>query len=66
MALAVTEGDGADPFERVRYIADRAPLPPGLHPVPEDVDTHLARKKLDTLGIAIDRLTDAQRRYLGL
>ena len=50
----------------LRYIADRAPIPPGLYPVPDEVDAQVARKKLDTLGIVIDRLTDAQCRYLGL
>lgn len=50
----------------LRYIANNAPIPPGLHPVPDEVDTHLARKKLDTLEITIDTLTNAQRRYLGL
>jgi len=50
----------------LRYIADHAPISPGLYPVPDKVDAQVAQKKLDTLGIAIDRLTDAQRRYLGL
>jgi len=50
----------------LRYIADHAPIPPGLYPVSEEVDDQVARKKLDTLGLAIDRFTDAQRRYLGL
>jgi len=50
----------------LRYIADHAPISPGLYPVPEKVNAQVARKKLDTLGIAIDRLNDAQRRYLGL
>ena len=48
----------------------RAPRPPpgklgpGVHPVPEAVDREVARLKLESLGVEIDVLTDAQREYL--
>src|SRR5215213_7745058 len=36
----------------------------GVHPVPEAVDREVARLKLESLGVEIDVLTDAQREYL--
>src|SRR5215213_9598116 len=39
-------------------------LRPGVHPVPEAVDREVARLKLESLGVEIDVLTDAQREYL--
>ena len=39
-------------------------LGPGVHPVPEAVDREVARLKLESLGVEIDVLTDAQREYL--
>ncbi len=39
-------------------------LPPAVHPVPAELDAEVARRKLAALGIAIDALTDEQRRYL--
>jgi adenosylhomocysteinase len=50
----------------LRYIVEHAPLDPGLHPVPRDVDEQVARLKLETMGVSLDTLTEAQRRYLGL
>jgi adenosylhomocysteinase len=35
-----------------------------VHPVPRGVDREIARLKLEILGVAIDALTDRQRRYL--
>jgi adenosylhomocysteinase len=35
-----------------------------VYPVPRDIDEEIARLKLETMGIAIDRLTDEQARYL--
>jgi adenosylhomocysteinase len=32
--------------------------------VPDEIDREIARLKLETLGIAIDRLTEDQERYL--
>jgi adenosylhomocysteinase len=39
-------------------------LPPGVHPVPLELDREIARLKLAALGVAIDQLTEAQRAYL--
>ncbi|MEJ7892076.1 MAG: adenosylhomocysteinase [Solirubrobacteraceae bacterium] len=39
-------------------------LPPGVHPVPLDIDRDIARLKLASLGVGIDELTPAQRDYL--
>ena len=50
-----------------RYLADnRGKLAPGAIPVPRQIDVDVASRKLDTLGIAIDTLTPAQREYLGV
>ncbi|MBI4344268.1 MAG: adenosylhomocysteinase [Euryarchaeota archaeon] len=35
-----------------------------VYPVPEEMDKEVARLKLDSMGIAIDRLTKEQERYL--
>ncbi|MGB9836242.1 MAG: adenosylhomocysteinase [Candidatus Saccharicenans sp.] len=35
-----------------------------VYPVPEDIDTEIARLKLASMGIKIDRLTSEQKRYL--
>ncbi|MBI4217098.1 MAG: adenosylhomocysteinase, partial [Chloroflexi bacterium] len=39
-------------------------LAPGVHPVPRDIDREVGRLKLEALGVAIDVLTPAQKRYL--
>jgi adenosylhomocysteinase len=36
----------------------------GVQPVPQEIDTEVARLKLASLGVAIDSLSEAQRRYL--
>jgi adenosylhomocysteinase len=38
-------------------------LEPGVQPVPEAIDAEVARLKLRSLGVTLDELTDAQRRY---
>jgi adenosylhomocysteinase len=38
-------------------------LPPGLHRFPDELDDLIARTKLETLGIELDRPSDAQRRF---
>ncbi|MCD8087164.1 MAG: adenosylhomocysteinase [Oscillospiraceae bacterium] len=49
-----------------RYLADnRGRLSPGVVPVPREIDLEVARKKLSTLGVAIDTLTEEQREYIG-
>ncbi len=35
-----------------------------VHPVPADIDSRIARDKLDALGLSIDTLSAEQRRYL--
>ena len=35
-----------------------------VYPVPEEIDREIARLKLETMGIEIDRLTDEQEQYL--
>ena len=35
-----------------------------VYPVPEEIDKEIARLKLETMGVAIDRLTDEQAHYL--
>jgi len=50
-----------------RYLArNRHKLSPGTIRVPAEIDGAIARKKLETLGIAIDELTAEQREYLGI
>lgn len=50
-----------------KYIADnRGKLPVDVVPVPREIDDQVARLKLKTLGIAIDRLTQEQKEYLGI
>jgi adenosylhomocysteinase len=47
------------------YLARRGnELENRVYPVPRDVDEHIARLKLDTLGIEIDKLTSEQVKYL--
>ncbi len=35
-----------------------------VYPVPEEIDREIARLKLESMGVAIDRLTDEQAHYL--
>jgi adenosylhomocysteinase len=39
-------------------------LAPKVHPVPHEIDWEVGRLKLLSLGITIDRLTEAQKKYL--
>ena len=41
-----------------------ASLTPRVYDVPKDIDEEVARLKLDSMGIRVDILTDAQREYL--
>jgi adenosylhomocysteinase len=45
-------------------IANAATLERKVYPVPDEIDREIARLKLDTMGIEIDRLTEEQARYL--
>ena len=40
------------------------PLEPGVHDVPAEIDQHVARLKLESMGVSLDTLTDEQTRYL--
>lgn len=44
---------------------ERVALPPGIYPVPEEVDGEVARRFLESRGVRIDDLTPDQRTYLG-
>ncbi len=39
-------------------------LEPKVYDVPDEIDREIARLKLETMGVEIDRLTDEQARYL--
>jgi adenosylhomocysteinase len=45
-------------------VANAGALERKVYPVPEDIDREIARLKLETMGVGIDRLTDEQERYL--
>ena len=45
-------------------VKNRGHLPPGVHPVPRDIDIEVARLKLRAMGIEIDSLSPEQKRYL--
>ena len=50
-----------------KYLADnRGKLAPGVLPVPREIDEAVARRKLETIGVRIDTLTEAQRDYIGV
>ncbi len=50
----------------LRHLLDESPLEPAVYAVPSEIDEHVARLKLETLGVHIDSLTQAQKMYLGL
>lgn len=45
-------------------VQHRAQLEPKVYPVPRPIDQEIARLKLATMGVAIDPMTDEQRKYL--
>jgi len=45
-------------------VANAQDLAPGVHDVPTDIDKDVARLKLASMGVELDRLTDAQSQYL--
>ena len=50
----------------VKYLAEnRGKIAAGVIPVPEEIDTAVARRKLAAMGLSIDSLTDGQKEYLG-
>jgi adenosylhomocysteinase len=49
-----------------KYLADnRGDIGVGVIPVPEEIDTAVAVKKLAACGLSIDALTEEQKKYLG-
>jgi adenosylhomocysteinase len=51
-------------FAAARDMLTREPdLMPGLYPIPDHLDREVADRKLETLGITIDSLTESQREY---
>ena len=45
-------------------VKKRGKLEPRVHPVPAEVEDFVARHKLASMGISIDRLTPEQKRYM--
>jgi adenosylhomocysteinase len=49
----------------VLFLKENSPkLENQVYPVPEDIDREIARLKLESMGIKIDKLTTEQKRYL--
>lgn len=47
------------------YLVDnKGKLSPGVYTIPEEMDREIARLKLETMGVAIDKLTPEQKKYL--
>ena len=50
-----------------KYLVDhKEDLKPGVIPVPRETDEAVAYKKLASMGVEIDHLSEKQRDYLGL
>ncbi|MFZ1946185.1 MAG: adenosylhomocysteinase [bacterium] len=71
--LAAAEGHPASVMDMsfanqalsLEYMVDpRTKLQPGVYPVPDQIDSEVARLKLDALRVGIDVLSDEQRAYL--
>ena len=45
-------------------VQNAASLEPKVYPVPTEIDEEIARLKLETMGIDIDRLSEEQAKYL--
>jgi adenosylhomocysteinase len=55
----------ADQALSVEYMVKNAQkLEPKVYPVPAEIDREVARLKLESLGVAIDKLTSEQEEYL--
>ena len=48
----------------VEFLAKREKMLPKVYPVPREIDETVARLKLDSMGIEIDKLTEEQKEYL--
>jgi len=71
--LAAAEGHPASVMDMsfsnqalcLEYMAkNKGSLEIKVHPVPEEIDKEVARLKLDSMGINIDKLTPQQKKYL--
>jgi len=70
--LAAAEGHPASVMDMsfanqalsVEFLAKNKSLTPGVHTLPDEVDTEIASLKLKSLGVAIDTLTSEQLEYL--
>jgi adenosylhomocysteinase len=61
---AVMDMSFANQALSVEYLVkNRGKLEPGVYPVPRETDAEVGRLKLQSMGIHIDTLTPAQRRY---
>ncbi len=55
----------ANQAQAVEYLAqNHASLEKKVFPVPDELDRRVARMKLESMGVKIDRLTPEQERYL--
>ena len=62
---AVMDMSFADQALTCEWLATaHASLPPGVHSVPKEIDTEVARLKLASMEIGIDTLTPDQEDYL--
>jgi adenosylhomocysteinase len=62
---AVMDMSFANQALSVEYVVKHAKqLEPKVYPVPADIDQSVARLKLESMGIAIDKLTREQEKYL--
>ena len=53
------------PLKYAYYLAQtRGTLNPGVVPVPKEIDMDVARRKLASMGVSIDSLTEIQADYL--
>ncbi len=49
----------------VEYLVkNKGKLTPGVYRLPDELDTEVARLKLETMGVKIDTLTEEQKKYL--
>jgi adenosylhomocysteinase len=45
-------------------VQNASSLEPKVYVVPQEIDAEIARLKLETMGVAIDKLTEEQAHYL--
>jgi adenosylhomocysteinase len=45
-------------------VKHKGSLQPRVYPVPEEIDKEIARLKLHSMGVTVDRLTPEQTKYL--